>query len=102
MYIIAFQGYKKNNPARRAGEKNNLAPKLSEKNFLARKKIPSPPQNIKWTVPYNEGKWRAGLVPPGSVGGTSPAPISSHYTIACGGVPPHTHLVQVRSTSGYS
>ena len=42
MYIIAF-GYKKNNPARRAGEKNNLAPKLSEKNFLARKKIPSPP-----------------------------------------------------------
>ena len=42
MYIIAF-GYKKNNPARRAGEKNNLASKLSEKNFLARKKIPSPP-----------------------------------------------------------
>ena len=50
MYIIAF-GSKKNNPARRAGEKNNLAPKLSEKKFLARKKIPSPPQNIKWTVP---------------------------------------------------
>ena len=42
MYIIAF-GYKKNNPARRAGEKNNFAPKLSEKKFLARKKIPSPP-----------------------------------------------------------
>ena len=47
----SFWLWKKNNPARRAGEKNNLAPKLSEKNFLARKKIPSPPQNIKWTVP---------------------------------------------------
>ena len=42
---------KKNNPARRAGEKNNLAPILSEKNILARTKNPSPPLNIKWTVP---------------------------------------------------
>ena len=42
---------KKNNPAQRAGEKNNLAPILSEKNILARTKNPSPPLNIKWTVP---------------------------------------------------
>ena len=39
---VAFD-YKKNNPARRAGEKNNLAPILSEKNILARTKSPSPP-----------------------------------------------------------
>ena len=66
MYIIAF-GYKKNNPARRAGEKNNHAPKLSEKN-LARKKIPSPPpQNIKWTVP-NEVKH---------------PPVNKHYCKVC-------------------
>ena len=51
---VAF-GYKKNNPARRAGEKNNLAPILSEKNILARTKNPSPPPpNIKWTVPYHD------------------------------------------------
>ena len=54
LYVInvAF-GYEKNNPARRAGEKNNLATILSEKNFSARTKIPSPPLNIKWTVPYS-------------------------------------------------
>ena len=52
MYIIAF-GYKKNNPARRAGEKNNLAPKLSEKkiSWPGKKFQAPPPPNIKWTVP---------------------------------------------------
>ena len=49
---VAF-GYKKKiirpeGPAK----KNNLAPILSEKNILARTKNPSPPLNIKWTVPY--------------------------------------------------
>ena len=52
LYVInVAYGYEKNNPARRAGEKNNLAPILSEKNILARTKNPSPPLNIKWTVP---------------------------------------------------
>ena len=52
MYIIAFR-YKKNNPARRAGEKNNLAPKLYEKNSWPGKKFQAPPPpNIKWAVPY--------------------------------------------------
>ena len=47
----SFWLWKKNNPARRAGEKKNLAPILSEKNFSAQPKIPSHPLNIKWTVP---------------------------------------------------
>ena len=44
LYVInvAF-GYKKNNPARRAGEKNNLAPILSEKIFWPGPKTQAPP-----------------------------------------------------------
>ena len=34
-------------------EKNNLLCKKREKNNLSRGKIPAPPLDIKWSVPYN-------------------------------------------------
>ena len=48
----ALGGFKKNNPAQRAGEKNSPALKIGKKNSPAHLSLPAPPIKIKWLFPY--------------------------------------------------
>ena len=44
-------GFKKNSPARRAGEKNSPAPKIGKKNSPAHLSLPAPPHKNQMVVP---------------------------------------------------